>query len=241
MSFRQNQAQLNIFWMVGAEIGEFSGLSQNDRGILSRLFRTLSVLRVPSADPIRKYEAIDYNTNVKAPVEVINREKVHGGRDFFLERGKPDVLSLCNIPEEGPVDDDEINKGHSGLSSLDRYNLRNKFGVSQEYSHDIDNWTLKIADLRPKIVLVSGNDSFDPAELRPEGYYSVSGVGCFGAKGFLVAESYVRENWNFFIEQESPMLQLLEGRVSEHFDFGFDANTLTSPIKSPYMRPSRSI
>ncbi len=211
------EARIASVMMVGAEYGSVNGLSHNDSMILTMFLRHLAHFKVPYDDKFTGFDSFSVPEQ-HAPVEVVNRLSEYGGRDFFYESGHPDAIILCNIPENPPSTESDW-RANNNLTGMEIYRLRKSFSVSS--THAAEDWRKKISELAPKMVTISGHDTFSPESLRADGYISIRDpktYTCFlfsrdyleNIEAYLIAsrsmlhECVVSEEENFAIVEEYP-------------------------------------
>jgi len=211
------EARIASVMMVGAEYGTENGLSHNDSLILTMFLRHLAYFKIPYDDKFTPFDNLSVPGH-PAPVEVVNRLSEYGGRDFFHENGNPDVIILCNIPENPPSTESDW-QANNDLTGLERYRLRKSFSVSA--THAAEDWRKKVSELAPKMVAIFGHDTFSPESLRAEGYISIRDpktYTCFlfsrdyleNIEAYLIAsrsmlhDCVVSEEENFAIVEEYP-------------------------------------
>jgi hypothetical protein len=216
--FDAKYAAIDDIMMVGAEYGNFRGLSGNDSSLLAFFLTNLKDFKIPyhskfaiAEDPLAE--------GGEAPVDVVNKLSEFGGRNFFAETGNPNAIILCNIPADPPSGVEDWTE-QRGLTAWEAYRLRRSFSVSD--NHTPENWRGQIARLSPKILFLCGPDSFEPEDLRPDGYISIRDVS-YGMS-FLISREYLEKIEPILLRQNSILIDCL---VSDDDCFRFTVQNPT--------------
>lgn len=197
--------------MVGAVPGEMHGLSFIDNHLLSFFLQNLDRLKIPTGEDLEKFNS-ETNADTKAPVDIVNYLPEFGGRDFLLEQGNPDAVIMCNIPEGSAVNEDDWTTERI-LETPVALNLRQSFSVSEH--HTPGNWKAKMAELSPKLIFISGGDSFDPSLFMDGRYICLKGP--ILVQGLLISKSFLKDIEISLRESNSPLVDCI-GSQYDYFE-----------------------
>ena len=248
----QNDAVVDSIMMVGAEFGDQNGLKPNDRSLLRIYLYVMQQFKIPTSPDLAQFGDMSLLGEAgKAPVEVVNGDKKHGGRNFFYEEHGTRGMVLCNIPTGGSISPDELLNSQNTDLMVEQLNLlMDAFQNCSSYHHDTFdwfNWRHKIDQLAPDFVLISGDDSFEPKDLVGDRYVLLASDKFLG-KGLMVSKKYLRDMKPYLESVNSPLAQCVPIDGSKTFKVAFnpsydgEPNVSIRAVANPsYIAPTQKL
>lgn len=198
------------FALVGAETGEYDGLSLTDVSLLRSVNKTIE-------DRWKLGEFLPEGRTV----DVINLHEEHGGLDFLKETVSTDVLVFCNIPEDVEEQQDIVrrfeNDPDPDVQAMVS-NIRKSFRSSVDHK-DKTKWRDKILESGAKVVFLYGSDSFKSEDLIGDEFIPVPRTLTDNhVVGVFVRRDYLHDAYTYFLVNGKPLLDLADKNLNDHLN-----------------------
>lgn len=199
---------LGRFGLVGAEAGEYEGLSLTDNSILRSIVGTIEKI----------WDLPEFLSPEKEKI-IINIDHEEGGKDFqtmqFSEGNQFDVIALCNIPEDVEGVDNFVMRHLAELEPEARDRLLRSF-QSSVHHNDTKKWKQQIVNSGAKVVFLFGTDTFRAEDIISDDFIEVP----YGLKGGHRGSVFIRKDYlaachDYLFVCEKPLLELADGVVDE--------------------------